>query len=324
MNDTIFNQPHLNQPLGGNEMARCGGISTMMRLPHHKTAKGLDACFVGIPLDIGASHKSGTRFGPRHIRQESAMLRPYHMYKKISPFDTMQVADIGDVPINLFDLKQSTKIIEDYYNNEILNHDCIPITLGGDHSITYPILRAIKEKYGSVAVLHIDAHSDTNEAMFGERISHGTIMRNAWEDGCLQNNKVYQIGVRGTGYASDDFDWGRKQGWTVMQAEDIWHKSLKPIMDKIRQHIGDTPVYLTYDIDSLDPAYAPGTGTMEMGGLTSIQALEIVRGCTGLNIVGADLVEISPAYDVGGKTSYMGACLAYEMLCSLPKACHGE
>ena len=320
MTNQTGNQPPYNQPIGGNELARCGGINTMMRLPHRDTAQDLDACFVGIPMDIGASHKSGTRFGPRHIRQESAMIRPYHMIKNISPFDNMQVADIGDVPINLFDLKNSTAIIEDYYTNKILCHDCIPLTMGGDHSITYPILRAFKQKYGAVAVLHIDAHSDTNDAMFGERITHGSIMRNAWQDGCLHNDLVFQIGVRGTGYASDDFDWGRKQGWTVMQAEHVWHKSLTPIMDEIRDKIGNTPVYLTYDIDSLDPAYAPGTGTMEMGGLTSIQALEIVRGCAGLNIVGADLVEVSPPYDVGGKTGYMGACLLYEMLCALPKA----
>lgn len=307
------------QPQGGNDMPRSGGINTMMRLPVQDTANDLHACFVGIPLDIGTSHKSGTRFGPRHIRQESAMLRPYHMYKNMSPFDSLQVADLGDVPVNLFDLKKNTEIIENFYTKNILQYNCIPLTLGGDHSISYPILRAVAKKYGPVAVLHVDAHSDTNENMFGEPINHGSFMRNAWRDGCVQNNKVFQMGLRGTGYTADDFNWGCSQGWTVYPAEDIWYKSVSPIMADIKQKIGDTPVYISYDIDSLDPAYAPGTGTMEVGGLTSIQALEIIRGCAGMHIVGGDLVEVSPPYDIAGKTAYMGANILYEMLCLLPE-----
>ena len=156
--------------------------------------------------------------------------------------------------------------------------------------------------------------------MFGEKIAHGTPFRRAVEDGLLINDKVFQIGLRGTGYAPGDFDWGREQGFTVIPAEECWHKSLAPLMEDIRAKIGDAPVYLTYDIDSLDPAYAPGTGTVEMGGLTTIQALEIVRGCAGLNIVGGDLVEVSPPYDPSGNTALIGANLLYEMLCVLPKS----
>ena len=306
-----------NQPLGGNDMPRFGGPATMMRLPTQDTAAGLDACFVGVPMDHGTSNRSGTRHGPRQIRAESCMLRPFNMATGAAPFDHLQVADIGDVPINTFDLKKTVDIISDHYDN-ILAHDAIPLTLGGDHTLTWPILRSIAKKHGPVALIHIDAHADINDTMFGEKVAHGCPFRRAWEDGCLQNNKVFQIGLRGTGYSPDDFNWGREQGWTVIQAEDLWYKSLSPLMAEIRAKIGDTPTYLTYDIDSLDPAFAPGTGTVEVGGLTIWQALEIVRGCAGLNLVGCDLVEVSPPYDTTGNTALIGANLLYEMLCVLP------
>ncbi|MGB3278712.1 MAG: agmatinase [Pseudorhodobacter sp.] len=310
-------KPRKNQPLGGNDMPRFGGPNTMMRLPSQATAEGLDACFVGIPMDIGTSNRPGTRLGPRQIRDESRMLRPYNMATGAAPFDSLQVADIGDVPINTFDLKKSVDIITAHYQ-DILGHGAIPLTLGGDHTLSWPILRAIKEKHGPVALIHIDAHADINEHMFGEAVAHGCPFRRAWEDGCLINDKVFQIGLRGTGYGPDDFDWARNQGWTVVQAEECWHKSLAPLMAGIRARIGTAPTYLTFDIDSLDPGFAPGTGTVEPGGLTTIQALEIVRGCAGLNLVGADLVEVSPPYDPSGNTALIGANLLYEMLCVLP------
>jgi guanidinobutyrase len=306
-----------NQPLGGNDMPRFGGPATFMRLPAQDTAAGLDACFVGIPLDIGTSNRSGTRLGPRQIRDESRMLRPYNMPTRAAPFDSLQVADIGDVPINTFDLKKSVDIITAHYR-EILSHGTIPLTLGGDHTLSWPILRAIKERHGPVALIHIDAHADINDTMFGETVAHGCPFRRAWEDGCLLNDRVFQIGLRGTGYAAEDFDWGRDKGWTVVQAEDLWYRSAAPLMERVRATIGDAPCYLTYDIDSLDPAFAPGTGTVEPGGLSTWQALEIVRGCAGLNLVGCDLVEVSPPYDPSGNTALIAANLLYEMLCVLP------
>ena len=307
-----------NQPLGGNDMIRTGGPATFMRLPAQEGAEGLDACFVGIPMDIGTSNRPGTRLGPRQIRDESRMLRPFNMATGAAPFDRMQVADIGDVPINTFDLKKSVDIITDYFDN-VLRHDVIPLTLGGDHTLTWPILRAMRNRYGPVALVHVDAHADINDEMFGEKVAHGCPFRRAWEDGCLINDKIFQIGLRGTGYSPDDFNWARDKGWRVIQAEDCWHKSLSPLMEEIRAKIGDAPVYLTYDIDSLDPAYAPGTGTVEVGGLTSVQGLEIIRGMAGLNIVGGDLVEVSPPYDPSGNTALTGANFLYEMLCALPK-----
>lgn len=306
-----------NQPLGGNDMPRFGGPATMMRLPSATSPEGLDAAFIGIPMDHGTSNRPGTRLGPRQIRDESRMLRPYNMATGAAPFDHLQVADLGDVPINTFDLKKSVDIITAHYNT-VLESGVIPLTLGGDHTLTWPILRAIKQRHGPVALIHIDAHADINETMFGETVAHGCPFRRAWEDGCLDNNKVFQIGLRGTGYAPEDFDWARDQGWTVIQAEECWGKSLSGLMAQIRAKIGNTPVYISYDIDSLDPAFAPGTGTVEPGGLSTWQALEIIRGCAGLNIVGGDLVEVSPPYDPSGNTALIGANLLYEMLCVLP------
>lgn len=307
----------LNQPLGGNTMPRMGGPATMMRLHSQATAEGLDACFVGIPMDIGTSNRSGTRLGPRQIRDESRMIRPYNMATGAAPFDSLQVADIGDVPINTFDLKKSVGIIAQTYG-EILRHDTVPLTLGGDHTLTWPVLRAMAQKHGPVALIHVDAHADTNDAMFGETAAHGCPFRRAHEEGLLQNDKVFQIGLRGSGYSPADFDWGRDKGWTVIPAEECWHKSLTPLMAEIREKIGDAPVYLSYDIDSLDPAFAPGTGTVEVGGLTTIQGLEIIRGCAGLSLVGADLVEVSPPYDTSGNTAVIAANFLFEMLCALP------
>ncbi len=318
-----FNQPPFNQPLGGNDMPRAGGPGTMMRLPAQATAKGLNAAFVGIPMDHGTSFRPGTRLGPRQIRQESAMLRPFNMATGAAPFDHLQVADIGDVPINTFDLKKTVDIITAYYD-DVLSHGTIPLTLGGDHTLTWPILRAMKKRHGPVALIHIDAHADINDTMFGEKVAHGCPFRRAYDDGCLQNDKVFQIGLRGTGYSPDDFNWGRTQGWTVVQAEDCWHKSLKPLIAEIKAKIGDTPTYLSYDIDSLDPAFAPGTGTLEVGGLTVWQGLELIRGCAGLNLVGCDLVEVSPPYDPQGATALVGANFLYEMLCVLPGVPQGR
>ncbi|HEY2021953.1 agmatinase, partial [Paraburkholderia sp.] len=202
--------------------------------------------------------------------------------------------------------------------DEILQHDCKPVTLGGDHTIALPILRAIHRKHGKVGLIHVDAHADVNDTMMGEKIAHGTPFRRAVEEGLLDCERVVQIGLRGTGYAAEDFDWCRDQGFRVVQTEECWNRSLAPLMEEVRHRVAGGPVYLTFDIDGIDPAYAPGTGTPEIAGLTVPQALEIIRGCWGLNLVGADLVEVAPPYDPFGTTALLGANLAYEMLCVLP------
>jgi guanidinobutyrase len=319
----------LNQPLGGNDMPRFGGPVTMMRLPSQATAEGLGACFVGIPMDIGASNRPGTRLGPRAIRDESRMLRPFNMATGAAPFEHLQVADLGDIPINTFDLKKTCGIITEAYG-EILSHGVVPLTLGGDHTLTWPVLRAIRDRHGPVALVHVDAHADVNDTMFGEREAHGTPFRRAWEDGCLLNDRVVQIGLRGSGYAPDDFAWAREQGWSVVTAEEIAGKPLVRLMEQVRALIGDAPCYLSFDIDSLAPGLATGTGTQEIGGLSDWQALQIVRGMAGPKLVGCDLVEVSPPFDTTGTTALTAANLLFEMLCVLPgvpqdppKALHG-
>lgn len=289
----------------------------MMRLPAVESAVGMDAVFIGIPLDVGTSNRPGTRFGPKQIRAESVMLRPYNMWTRAAPFDSLRVGDIGDVPINTFDLKDSVERITTFYDR-VLAHDVVPLTLGGDHTLTLPVLRAIARRHGPVGLIHVDAHADINDHMFGEAIAHGTPFRRAVEEGLIDPYRTWQIGLRGTGYTAEDFDWARDQGFAVVQAEELWHRSAAPLISKVVTALGDGPVYLTFDIDSLDPGFAPGTGTPEIGGLTPIQALEIIRGCRGLNLVGVDLVEVSPPYDPQGNTALLAANLLYEMLCVLP------
>ncbi len=306
-----------NQPISGNDLARFSGPNTFMRLPQADALEGVDVAVLGIPQDIGTSWRSGTRFGPKQIRAESAMIRPYNMATGAAPFDSLQIADIGDLAINTFSLSESLQIIKQSYD-AILQNDVIPVAMGGDHSITLPILRAIAAKHGPVALVHVDAHADVNDEMFGERETHGTVFRRAYEEGLIQADKTYQIGIRGTGYAADDFT--EAQGWGFQQfpANELWHRSLSPLGAEIRRDIGDRPVYVTYDIDSLDPAYAPGTGTPEIGGLTTPQALELIHALRGLNIVGCDLVEVSPPYDPSGNTALTAANLLYELICVLP------
>jgi guanidinobutyrase len=305
------------QPLGGNAMPRFGGIATFMRLPGTQVVADLDAAVVGVPFDIGTSNRPGARFGPRGIRAESVLLRPYNMATRAAPFDSLRIDDCGDVAINPYNVLDSVARIESHFD-ALLAHDLITVAMGGDHTIVLPILRAMARKHGPIGLVHVDAHTDINDTMFGERIAHGTPFRRAMEEGLLDPSRVVQIGVRGTGYAADDFDWSREQGFRVVQAEECWHKSLTPLMEEVRAQVAGGPVYITFDIDGLDPSAAPGTGTPEVGGLSVIQGLEIIRGCRGLPIVGCDLVEVAPIYDASGNTSLVAANLLYEMLCILP------
>ena len=195
-----------NQPLGGNEMPRFAGIASMFRLPVHANAENLDIALLGIPLDIGTSNRGGTRFGPREIRCESVMVRPYGMYTKAAPFDSFQIADVGDVPLNTFNLLKSIDIIEKFAD-DVISHGAKPVSFGGDHTMTLPLLRSIAKKHGPVALIHVDAHADTNDMMFGEKVAHGTVFRRAIEEGLVDCNKMFQIGLRTTGYSAEDFDW---------------------------------------------------------------------------------------------------------------------
>ena len=305
------------QPLSGNEMPRFGGIATFMRLPGNTDPADLDVAVVGVPFDIGTSNRPGARFGPRGIRGESVLLRPYNMATRAAPFDSLRIDDTGDVASSPYDLLAAVEAIEAHFD-ELLGHGVVTAAMGGDHTVVLPILKAMAERHGPVGLVHVDAHTDINDTMFGSKITHGTPFRRAVEAGVLDCDRVVQIGVRGTGYEADDFDWSRRQGFRVVQAEECWHRSLEPLMDEVRDQVGGGPVYLSFDIDGLDPAFAPGTGTPEVGGLTVPQALEVIRGCRGLNLVGCDVVEVAPIYDTSGTTSLVGANLLYEMLCVLP------
>ena len=299
-------------------MPRFAGNASMFRLPVSETADGVDVGIIGVPLDIGTSNRNGTRYGPRQVRAESVLVRPYNMATRAAPFDSFQVADLGDVALNPYNLSACIEIIEQHYS-AVLENAVTPVSIGGDHTITLPILRAIAKKHGPVALIHVDAHADVNDTMFGEPVAHGTIFRRAIEEKLVDPRSMFQIGLRATGYAAEDFDWARDQGVTVVQAEACWYKSLAPLMEEVRRLVGpDQPAYLSFDIDGLDPSVAPGTGTPEPGGLTGSQGLEIIRGCYGLNLVGCDLVEVSPPYDTTGNTALLAANLLFEMLCALP------
>lgn len=306
-----------NQPISGNDLARFSGPGTFMRLPAVNDLKGLDVAVLGVPMDIGTSWRSGTRFGPKQVRNESAMIRPYNIQTGAAPFDSLQVADIGDLAINTFSLSDSLRIISESYD-EILNYDAMPLAIGGDHSITLPILRAVARRFGPVALVHVDAHADVNDEMFGERETHGTVFRRAYEEELIVPGKTYQVGLRGTGYSAEDFTEAAGWGFQQFLAPELWGRDLGTLGAEIRRDIGDMPTYVTFDIDSLDPAFAPGTGTPEIGGLTTPQALQLVRALKGLNIVGADLVEVSPPYDTSGNTALTGANILFELLCVLP------
>ncbi|KAF0035900.1 hypothetical protein F2P81_011212 [Scophthalmus maximus] len=295
----------------------------MAKLPFQETAEGLDAAFVGVPIDTGTSNRPGARFGPRQMRVESAMLRAYNSGTRAAPYESLMVADIGDVNVNVYDLKDTCKRIREAYRI-ILATGCIPLTMGGDHTIAYPILQAVAEKHGPVGLVHVDAHADTSDVVLGEKIGHGTPFRRCVEEGLLDCKRVVQIGLRGSSYSADSYEWSRAQGFRVVQAEECWFKSLAPLMAEVRAQMGGGPVYLSFDIDALDPGFAPGTGTPEIAGLTPIQGVEIIRGCRGLNLVGCDLVEVSPPYDTTGSMYGAGCNLfprrdfnPYKSLCLL-------
>tara|TARA_R110002051_G_scaffold37995_2_gene80990 strand:- start:583 stop:1545 length:963 start_codon:yes stop_codon:yes gene_type:complete len=305
------------QPISGNDLARFSGPQTFMRLPQVDSAKGLNVGFIGVPMDIGTSWRSGTRMGPKQLREQSAMIRPYNIQTGAAPFDALECADLGDVAINTFSLSNTIRLITEAYDAH-LKFDFVPMSLGGDHAMTLPILRSMARKHGPLALVHVDAHADVNDEMFGERETHGTVFRRAYEEGLIVPEMVFQIGLRGTGYTADDFTEAAGWGFNQYLAPDLWHKSLTPLAAEIKAKIGNHKTYISYDIDSLDPSFAPGTGTPEIGGLTTMQAMELIRGLRGLHIVGCDLVEVSPPYDPSGNTALTGANLMFEMLSILP------
>ena len=308
----------LFQPLSGNVMPRFAGPATFMRLPACDIDAGLDVAFVGVPLDIGTSNRPGARLAPRQIRDESRMLRPYNMATRAAPFDSLRIADVGDVPINTFNLLKSMDIIEQHYER-LLATGAIPLTMGGDHTIVLPILRALKRKHGPIGLVHVDAHADINDDMFGEKIAHGTPFRRAVEEGLLDGKRVVQIGIRGSIYEPGEHDWARAQGIRIIYMEEFVRRGVDDVMAEARAIVGSAPSYVTFDIDCIDPSMAPGTGTPELGGFTTREAQAMVRLLEGVNIAGADVVEVSPPFDLGNLTALAGATMMFELLCVMAR-----
>ena len=302
-------------PLDALVYPRFEGIPTFMRLPHIEDPRALDIALVGVPYDGGTTFRTGARFGPRNIRVQSAMIRPWNPVLGVNPFERKRIADFGDLPVNPLSLEDSYARIEKGIW-PILAAGATPVSVGGDHSITLPLLRAVARKHGPLALVQIDAHSDTWSTYFGSHHSHGTIIRRGIEEGVLARGAVLQVGIRGQVYGNDDFEFSRRNQITWITAEEFHRKGLSAVEPKLAP-LRNRPCYLTFDIDSVDPAFAPGTGTPQVGGLSSAQALDLVRALRGLRLVGADLVEVSPPYDTSEITSLLAANLLYEILCLL-------
>jgi agmatinase len=301
------------QPVDALVVPRFSGIATFMRLPHIARADELDIALIGIPYDGGTTYRPGPRFGPRHVREQSAIIRPWNPVLNLNPFEKHRIADYGDLSINPLSIDDTFQRIRAQLT-DVLQAGARTLCVGGDHSILLPILRSIHKRFGPVGLIQFDAHNDTWGGYFGSPHSHGTPVRRAIEEGLLVGNDVLQIGLRGQVYSKDDFAFGREHGFRVVTAEEF-HRGGVALVARHLKKLGNRPVYVTLDIDVVDPAFAPGTGTPQVGGLSSIQILELVRSLGGLNLVGCDVVEVSPPYDTGEITSLLAANLLYELLC---------
>lgn len=284
-----------------------------MRLPHIPRAQELDIALIGIPYDGGTTYRPGPRFGPRHVREQSAIIRPWNPVLNVNPFSHWRIADYGDLSINPLSLDDTYGRITEQLT-AVNNAGARALCVGGDHSILLPILRALHRKFGQVALVQFDAHNDTWGGYFGSPHSHGTPVRRAVEEELLLEGSVLQVGLRGQVYSKDDFAFGRQHKFNVITAEEFHRHGLAPV-EKVLKRFCGLPLYLTLDIDVVDPAFAPGTGTPQVGGLSSFQILELVRSLQGQSFVGADLVEVAPPYDNGEITSLLAANLLYEILC---------
>jgi agmatinase len=292
---------------------RFEGIRTFMRLPFVQDFQDVDAAVVGVPFDTGGTYRVGARFGPSGIRQESMLLRPYNPALKVNIFEKLSVVDYGDLPVTPGYFYESHQQITEGAAN-VLDANVTPIFLGGDHSISWALLRAVAKKYGPVALVHFDSHSDLWSGYFGGKDTHGTPFRRAVEEGLLDVKRSSQIGLRGSLYGPEDAGITEELGLQMISGPELHEIGVKETLRRVRERVGTGPAYLSFDIDFVDPTFAPGTGTPEVGGFTGAQSLELLRGLTGINFVAYDLVEVMPPYDVGGTTCLLAANLAYEML----------
>ncbi len=305
-------------PVDASQVPRWVGEATFARLPRIGEVSRADVAILGVPFDSGVSYRPGARFGPGHIRESSRLLRPYNPAMGVSPFAAQQVADAGDVAVNPFSIGEAITAIEGAAR-EMLTGVGVRrlLTLGGDHTIALPLLRAVHAVHGPVAVVHFDAHLDTWDTYFGAAYTHGTPFRRASEEGILDQTGCLHVGIRGPLYGEDDLRADTALGFQVLPATDVEHLGVPGMVEAVACRVGDRPVYVSVDIDVLDPAFAPGTGTPEAGGLTSRELLAVVRSFGGLNLVGADIVEVAPAYDHAQVTGIAAAHVGYELLSAL-------
>lgn len=295
------------------QVPRFAGLATFAKLPQLHEVSEADIAVIGVPFDAGTSFRPGARFGPASIREASRLLRPYNPSQQISPFEKVQVVDAGDIAVNPFDIDSAIDQIETSMNH-LLAQDLRVITLGGDHTIAYPILRALHKVHGPLALIHFDAHLDTWDTYFGAPHTHGTPFRRASEDGFLQENSGVHVGIRGSLYDASDLAEDGNLGFKVISCSAIDTLGISGVVSQIKERVGDRKVYVSIDIDVLDPAFAPGTGTPEIGGFTSREMLALLRALEGISFVGADIVEVSPQYDNAQITSIAAANLAYELI----------
>ena len=307
-----------NNPM--NEPRYCG-IPTFMRTPLATDLNALDIALVGVPYDGAVEARSGARQGPRQIRDMSSMMRAIHHVTRINPYELCRIADVGDVHFQqIFDVEASLADITAFYEN-LHRFGIVPLSAGGDHSITLPIMRAIA-KERPVGLVHIDAHTDCCDEEMNSRYSHGTPFRRAVEEGLLDPKRTIQIGIRGAANSDECWEFGSEHGIRIVYIEEFNKLGVEKVIAEARQVVGDEPTYVSFDIDSIDPAFAPGTGTPEVGGLTTLEAQGLIRGLRGLNLVGADVVEVSPPFDPFGNTALIGATMMYELLCLLAEKIH--
>jgi len=307
------------QPVDAAVTPRFGSIPTFMRLPHLKDPSQLDIALIGVPWDGGTTNRAGARHGPREIRNMSSFMRKVHHVSRIAPYELARVADLGDAPVNPIDLMDSLARIERFFA-KVHAGGCIPLSAGGDHLVTLPIFRAIAAKR-PVGMIHVDAHSDTNDRYFGDnKYTHGTPFRRAVEEGLLDPKRVVQIGIRGSIYSADDMEFAESSGMRIVYMEEFARLGVEKVVKEARRVAGRGPTYISFDVDGLDPVYAPGTGTPEIGGLTTLEAQHLLRGLQGLDLIGGDVVEVSPPFDPSGNTALVGATVMFEILCLLADA----
>jgi agmatinase len=313
MSDSEQPQEPVRGPMDASRTPRFAGPPTFALLPRRDEVTRCDVAVVGVPFDSGTSYRPGARFGPAAVRQGSRLLRPWHPGLGVGPLVAQQVADAGDIACNPFDINESVDQIQ-AGAAELLDGAGHLLAIGGDHTIAFPLLRVVRQRFGPVALVHFDAHLDTWQTYFGAPVTHGTPFRRAAEEGLFLDSHSMHIGIRGPVYAASDLEEDAELGFRTVTAMEIERIGVEGTLSRIRERVGDAPLYISIDIDVLDPAHAPGTGTPEAGGLTSRELLGILRGLAGAPLVGADVVEVSPAYDHAEITAVAAAHVSYELL----------